>query len=213
MPTLACTTLACTEAYHFEQILRSLQVYLILKPLSYFAFIQAFRFRVAGETPMSYPKAFGLAVVRAVLGLMVIGTSAYIASSIYDGLIVPSLPFGVTRQQIIIFVERVSIWAAIGFIGAHLRGRRLLGWTLSGAAIDIAYDFALEPALPNGMYPVWIITGVIAAFVIALTVVGHRRSLVAAYTPDPTKCRNCGYSLAGNVTGKCPECGVVRSAT
>lgn len=53
------------------------------------------------------------------------------------------------------------------------------------------------------MVPLWV------PFILCLTiaVLAHRR----ASGPKPGTCPKCGYDLAGNVTGKCSECGAART--
>jgi len=52
--------------------------------------------------------------------------------------------------------------------------------------------------------PLWLVLPVVAAYPIVKFVIvpfSRRRRRLAV------RCTNCGYSLIGNVTGRCPECG------
>ena len=56
----------------------------------------------------------------------------------------------------------------------------------------------------------WIVTALwvlvpIAAIGTPILDVIHRRALTA---PRPPSCRRCYYNLTGNVSGRCPECGM-----
>lgn len=53
--------------------------------------------------------------------------------------------------------------------------------------------------------PFWLFV-VAAAAPTAFAFLSGRRRIPAGY------CRNCGYNLTGNVSGRCPECGAVVSA-
>jgi len=50
--------------------------------------------------------------------------------------------------------------------------------------------------------PCWSLTALFAFLPIAVTIPAIRRAI-----RRPTSCRSCGYNLAGNVSGVCPECG------
>ena len=57
-------TLACGPFFSTTGAAVSLFILLVVKPATYFAFIQAFRYRVSRDVPMSFRRALGLAVAR-----------------------------------------------------------------------------------------------------------------------------------------------------
>ena len=202
------TLLACTEGAFFEQAARSLLVFGLLKPLSYVAFIMAFRYRVCRRVPLSMPRVCVLAAIRGAVGLVVIGLSSQILPQIIRhelGVMPHESPEVALALRAAVTLERLVVWLALGWFGAGLRGRRLAGWTLSGAGIDLAYDFAVERVLPDGLAPVWAIAVLVGGFVATLWAAGHRASLTGRFASG-LNC-TCGYDLTGNLSGRCPECG------
>ena len=206
-------TIACGPYFGPEAILASVFIFLVLKPLAYFAFIQAFRYRVCRAVPMRYSQAAKLAVYRALLGLGVIAPIALVLSAEAYHL-----------SWVILYAERVASWWIVGFAGASLRGRRLLGWILSGTLLNAAIDLALylpltgagrtlsQYGLPDDPWMAsCLIVLVIIAFIAALHVIGRRESLKRRYMTG-RYCAGCGYDLSGNLSGRCPECGKVIGA-
>jgi len=191
-------TLACGPFFSEVGAAASLFVLLVVKPLTCFAFIQAFRYRVSRHIPMSYRRAVVLAAIRTGAGVLLIGVAYFVLSAFESpGLVVPWVFLG---------VERLGAWLALGWFGAALRGRRLVGWTLSAAAIDIAFDAALGFNLGEE----WLVSGgilaAVAAFIGTLSVIGRRDSLRARFAHFG-RCVSCQYDLTGNLSGRCPECG------
>lgn len=205
MPSLM---LACGPYFGPEVILVSVFIFLVLKPLAYFAFIQAFRYRVCAAVPMRYSQAAKLAIFRTLLGFGVIAPIALVLSAEAYQL-----------SWVILYAERIFSWWLMGSAGASLRGRRLIGWIVSGTLLNAAIDLALfaplsgagrtlsQYGLPNNP---WIasclIVLVILAFIIALHICGRRDSLKRRYMTG-RYCGGCGYDLMGNLSGRCPECG------
>src|SRR5206468_1705857 len=90
--------------------------------------------------------------------------------------------------------------------GAGLRGRRLIGWIISGTLINAAFDVAMVWGLFEGVVPQIAIVAAVALFIGLLHVIGRRDSLKARFSDSPL-CTVCGYDLTGNLSGTCPECG------
>ena len=182
----------------------------VLQPLAYFAFIQAFRYRVSRPIPMSFGQAFRLTAIRAGVGLLIIGLLIGI------DYMLAQLPWQ-SEQPILIFsflfvtAERIGVWLAVGYWGAGLRGRRLAGWTISGALINFAFDVAAFAGLMAGFIPMFVVVAVVLVFIAILHVVGRRDSLKLRFT-QPV-CTRCKYTLTGNLSGFCPECGEPVPAT
>lgn len=97
------------------------------------------------------------------------------------------------RQWTAIFI---TIWAAALIANGLLL---IVGWRLEVwfapwrhrfAEAWPIYGLTLVPAL-----------GVIAALVNLYAILRRRNE------PPPGACRSCGYSMTGNVSGVCPECG------
>ena len=165
----------------------------------------AFRFRVATPQPLTRRRAATLAFLRAIIGVALIaGASVVLAAGLRDGSTVPV-------AWIVLVAERSATWLALGYWGAHLRGRRLIGWTISGVGIDIAFDVTVAASVIGGSgAAVGLGLGLIA-FLVPLFLIGRRPSLKARFLASNV-CRACGYDLAGNVSGVCPECGTVVGA-
>lgn len=73
MVTLACSPYIGVDGAGFWV---SLVVFLLLKPLAYYGFIQAFRFRVSRPIPMTFRQAFRLTIARAGLGILFFAVGA-----------------------------------------------------------------------------------------------------------------------------------------
>jgi hypothetical protein len=81
-----------------------------------------------------------------------------------------------------------------------------VGWVISGTLMNAAFDIAMAVGLLEGWLPQAAIVGGIALVILALHIVGRRDSLKRRFA-SITTCRSCGYSLIGNLSGRCPECG------
>ena len=190
-------TLACGLYFSTVGVWTSLAVLIAVKPITYFAFIQAFRYRVSRGIPMGFGQAAGLALLRALAGAAIVGL-------LYP---IVQVTAAVPLAWLLLTAERLIVWWLIGDRLAHLRGRRLAGWTMSGAAIDAAFDVVIG----SSVLDVWAIAAglstAITVFIVALTVVGRRGSLKARFSGAPL-CTRCQYDLTGNLSGLCPECGM-----
>lgn len=194
--------LACGPFFSQEGVYASIFVLLAVKPLTYVAFVQAFRYRVSSPQPMTPKRAVVIAGVRAVVGLVLV-------AALYATLAIAGP--GEWLSWSALMAERAVAWLVIGRCLAHLRGRRLAGWTISGTAIDAAYDAAIGASLLVGWAPHAIAGAAIALFVAGLTVVGRRRALKARFNQGAPACLRCAYDLTGNRSGICPECGAQAS--
>ncbi len=177
-------------------------IFLVVKPLAYFAFIQTFRYYVARAIPMTFRRAAGLALLRSVIGVVLIGGGAYLILCFTEA----------TRRNLeslswmYLYAARIFAWWLVGKVGARVRGRRLIGWIVAGTVLNVAFDVAVVIGLFGGwVYPT-IIVLIIFAFIGILHKVGRRASLVARFSADPL-CHQCMYNLTGNISGICPECG------
>lgn len=196
---MATMTLACGPYFNEMGLASTLVLLLAIKPLAYFAFISAFRFRVNRPIPMRMRTAVGLTLMRAGLGIGLVGIGALILAAARSELLW-------TFSWIYLYAERVFSWWWVGKVGAGLGGRRLVGWVCSGVAINAAFDVAAVWGLIEGWRPQALIVCAIAAFIGALHLVGRRASLRARFDSNP-RCARCGYDLRGNLSGMCPECG------
>lgn len=192
-------TLACGPYFSEEGLYGGLVLFLLVKPLAYFAFVNAFRYRVSRPIPMRTGQAIGLAAARAGLGIGLIGLGA-------------AALFALKSEQLwmwswaYLFAERIFAWWLIGSRGAGLRGRRLVGWIISGTLLNAAFDVAAVWGLIEGIGPQVGIVAAIGIFIAALHVVGRRDSLKARFA-SVRNCAACNYDLTGNLSGTCPECG------
>lgn len=190
--------LACGPYFPPGSVETSLLIFLVLKPLAYYAFIQAFRYRVNRPIPMGFGKAAKLAALRTGLGILIIGFGAAALSGMGNETLWK-------LSWIYLYAERVFSWWVVGAYGAGLAGRRLLGWTISGTLVNAAFDGALV----LGFIKDWtglLVVPVIVVFIYVLHVVGRRDALRARFQTYPL-CWKCQYNLTGNLSGVCPECG------
>lgn len=196
-------TLACGPYFDETGLWVSLLLLLVVKPLAYFAFIQAFRYRVSRPYPMLFSQAAKLAAMRAGLGLVLTAIGGVIFVGLTRASEIPAL---MAISWLYLYGERVFSWWLVGSWGAGLRGRRLAGWIVSGTLMNAAFDAAIVLGLIHGALPMLAITAVIAMCIWMLHVVGRRASLKLRFTRKPV-CLCCGYDLTGNLSGRCPECG------
>lgn len=190
--------LACGPYFDESGMLASLVLFLLIKPLTYYAYIRAFRFRVCSAIPMTVKQAVGLAALRAALGLVLVGGGAL---AIVNWSLLP----GSLSGWIYLYGSRIFAWWIVGCI-AHLRGPRMIGWIAGGEAINIIFDLAVVAGLAKGVLPAIIAVAVIAAFIYLLDWRGRRPDLLARFAVHP-HCTVCQYNLTGNLSGICPECG------
>jgi len=196
---LISCVLACGPYFDETAITASIVLFLLIKPLAYFGFIQAFRYRVSRPIPMRFRQALFLTFLRTVLGFVATGLGALMLSAAHD-------PSFLIAGWVFLYVERLASWWFVGSWGAGLRGRRLLGWVLSGTMINAAFDGAVLIGLTDGWQPMAMVSAGVAVFIVVLHIVGRRDSLKARFTSTAT-CLGCGYDLTGNLSGRCPECG------
>ncbi len=178
----------------------SLAIFVILKPLCYFAFIRAFRYRVSGPIPMTTVQSVRLAILRAVIGpaFMVGGATVF------------ALPFGHSEETLRVlavwfFLSRILAWYVVGSMSARLRGTRLWAWTGLGTLLNLLIDGSFYAGYffgPGG----WVGFVSIPLLISALDVRGSRQLLRERFDGCP-RCTQCAYNLTGNLSGICPECG------
>ena len=189
--------LACGPFFSTTGLVVSLFVLLVVKPATYFAFIQAFRYRVSRDVPMSFRQAVGLAVARTLIGAALIGGVAAAA-----GLLAGSPVAAEGRAGLLwglLAAERMALWLGLGLY-AGLRGRRLAGWTISGVCIDLAYDVAVGVSLADQWLLHAAILAAVTVFLALLHAIGRRPSLRARFATTP-RCGRCAYDLTGNESG------------
>ena len=107
----------------------------------------------------------------------------------------PVCTSGVAEGAFAVTESRDSVWTCDYVIRSD-------GWE------EPHYAFLPTFGRPGGRWeltvPVWMVFCICAV----LTAIAFRRSRI-----PPGHCHKCGYDLAGNVSGRCPECGeVVRNA-
>src|SRR5262245_43080695 len=191
--------LACGPYFDETGLIGSIVLFALVKPLAYFAFIKAFRYRVSRPIPMRQGQALRLTALRAGLGIGIIGALAALITVLHDETLW-------TWSWSFLYAERLFSWWLVGHWGAGLRGRRLLGWIISGTLINAAFDAAVVIGLLEGALPQVGVVALVGLFIAALDVIGRRDSLKARFR-HMTNCAGCGYDLTGNLSGRCPECG------
>lgn len=177
----------------------SLVILLLVKPLAYYAYIKAFRYRVSREIPMTNSRAAKLAVLRAAIGFVFIGGGAWVLLSA-SGSTAKNLSW------VFLYGARIAAWWIVGQWGAGIRGWRLFGWIVGGMILNVAFDGAIVLGLATGvLYPLCVVGGMVL-FIAVLDARGRRDRLKFRFSDDP-RCHVCTYNLTGNLSGICPECG------
>lgn len=192
--------LACGPYFSDDGLIASIALLLLVKPLAYFAYVEAFRFRVSRAIPMTVGQAVKIAAVRALLGTLLIGGGAFVVAQFgrSDSILLVSWAY--------MFAARIGAWWFVGRKLADLRGHRLVGWIIGGTALNTAIDLAVVGGLAAGwIFPVGA-AAIIAVFVCILRATGRRESLRLRFADFPA-CGVCHYNLTGNLSGICPECG------
>jgi hypothetical protein len=164
----------------------------------YFAFIQAFRYRVSGPAPLGVRRCIRLALYRTALGVVIVAGGALAVAYGGDGFLPWSWAY--------LYAGRAGAWFVVGRYGAAVRGRRLVGWTIGGTVLNAGFDAAMVLGLMSGPGGPVLIAVIAVAFIAALNLAGRRRSLRARFD-DPAACPRCLYDLRGSTAGRCPECG------
>jgi len=197
MPT-STLTLACGPYIDPLALWVIAVIFLLLKPLAYYAFIQAFRYRVSANLPMSFRRAFGLTFARMGFGVAIFGGGWMMTRYVPNDI-------AVIGTWVYLYGARLAAWWVVGKFGARLRGRRLIGWTISGTLINVTFDVAVVFGVFAGPWPASAFVAGILAFLVPLHVIGRRASLRARF--GAIVCLRCQYDLTGNLSGICPECG------
>ncbi|MCC6361329.1 MAG: hypothetical protein IT450_21540 [Phycisphaerales bacterium] len=82
----------------------------------------------------------------------------------------------------------------------------IVAFTATALGGVVGFAAAVVTAHPSVPWPLVCAVYPLPAYLIAgLAATVARRSLPAE--PGPGCCRNCGYDLTGNTSGRCPECG------
>lgn len=197
-------TVACGPYFDAVGIGTSVFLLVVVKPLTYWFFVMAFRYRVSTPVPLSRSAAAKIAALRAGLGFVLL-LLAFGAMRLFP----ESGLGGEVPAWWMLGLERAVAWTAFGWFAVKLRGRRLLGWVISGLGIDLAFDvatLALALGVGNPVLTVGLLAVALAGFLAPLSIVGRRPSLKARFLAN-NLCRQCGYELTGNTSGICPECG------
>lgn len=204
---MTALTLACGPYFDEGGAVGSLVIFLLIKPLAYFAFIQAFRYRVNRPIPMRFSQAVRLTATRVGLSLAFVSVWIGIIAMAGQG---PGTSEGflLIASWVFLYFERLISWWIVGSTGAGLVGRRLVGWVISGTLIGGAFDIAMVWGLANGVGIQAVFVTAIFAFILILHVVGRRDALRLRFA-NWRYCMNCRYDLTGNLSGRCPECGSV----
>ncbi len=194
------TFLACGPHFAEGAELTSLALFLLVKPLAYFGFVQAFRYWVSRAIPMSMAQAAGLAGVRAILGVVLVGGGALLLVAVgkRDEFLLISWVY--------MYLSRIAAWWWVGRRLARLTGRRLTGWVIAGTLLNAAFDVAVVLGLTAGWQYVLGMVTIIAIFIAVLHYFGSRERVKMRFYDHPV-CRVCTYNLTGNLSGICPECG------
>src|SRR5262245_8514338 len=107
-------TLACGPYFEDSGLVASLAIFLVVKPLAYYAFINACRYRVSRAIPMRRRQAALLALVRALLGVALVGGGTVFFPGLRgsEQLLIAAWVY--------LYLERVAVWLGVGWWGARL---------------------------------------------------------------------------------------------
>lgn len=191
--------LACGPMLNVGGMFTAVAILLAVKPFAYYAFIQAFRFRVSRPIPMTVAQAGKLAAVRTVAGFALFGIGAVALETVKSTLLAD-------LSWLYLYVGRVAIWWWMGSSMVHLRGRRLVGWVFYGTLLNAALDAAILFGLILSVLRASAFLAAVGVMIILLHYTGRRDALRMRFDSAP-HCRNCTYNLTGNLSGICPECG------
>lgn len=202
-------SLACGPYFNGIGIVGSLLLLLVGKPLVYWLFILCFRYRVSTPEPMSMATAKMIAGTRAAIGLLAAVGTYLLLIVLFEQL--GPVSAGMFVWWLVVLVERAIVWYVLGARSAKLTGRRLLGWTLSGVGIDLAFDLTVYAASFSNPAAIVLLGLALAMFLSPLYRIGRRPSLKARFLAK-VMCRKCGYDLSGIGDRPCPECGTSQHA-
>ncbi len=192
--------LACGPYFGSERTVLGLAfIFLIAKPLAYVAFTYAFRYQVSRPIPLGLGRAVLIAIVRTVIGVVIIGGGALLLASGGDS--------SVAVGAIYLYVSRPLAWGLVGARMLRLRGGRLAGWIVAGTVMNAGFDLLVFSGWFEDFRWMIVLAGLIA-FLVMLHVMGQRDSLRLQFDGFP-RCSECGYNLTGNLSGVCSECGTV----
>jgi hypothetical protein len=197
--TMEGSLLACGPYFAPGALPVTIALFLVVKPLAYYAFVKAYRFRVSREIPMSAGQAAKLAALRAVIGAVLIGGGSYL-------LVATGRSECLVLSWVYLYGARIAAWWIVGRAGAGLAGRRLFGWIAAGTMLNVLFDVAVVGGVFINAALAAAAVFVIGCVIAVLELSGRRDALRARFTADPT-CATCGYNLTGNLSGICPECG------
>lgn len=192
--------LACGPYFAPGGLLASLLVLGVAKPVCYFAFIRAFRYRVNRDIPMAAGQAARLALLRFLLGIPLIIVGYMLTATV----LTHSGSFALVSIAWL-SSSRMLVWYLLGSFWVALTGRRLLAWTCFGTLMNLMIDGAFALGLAQGPVGLAVILGP-AVLISILDVRGSRRELRERFDGAP-RCAVCQYNLTGNLSGICPECG------
>lgn len=175
-------------------VLFSLLPLTIAKFFAYVAFTYTFKYQVSRSIPLPLGKAFIVAGTRTIIGLLV---GFYAVGLRQD--------WGLASAIVGMNLIRITAWTAIGWLILSLRNRRLVGWVIAGTLLNLLFDVILYFDWFWNWRGALVVAGIIIYLAI-LTAIGRRDSLQYRFSLTP-RCHQCGYSLIGNLSGICPECG------
>jgi hypothetical protein len=129
---------------------------------------------------------------------------------------------GLVLCGMVVVLFFLSLWWQLDYLGRHggftaAHGHlvifvgpypRSLGWSWGRAGVG---DLVWLPAVvTHGP-----VTAVVLPYWLPFLLVAGPSLLgwLVSRARDPTRCRECGYDLTGNVSGNCPECGTPRPNT
>ncbi|MBK8266808.1 MAG: hypothetical protein IPK83_00230 [Planctomycetes bacterium] len=108
-------------------------IFFVVKPITYFAFTYAFRYRVGHRIPLTTGRILGIAIVRTILGVAVVGIEGTYLG--LEGNLFASYSY--------MYISRFFVWYFIGILMLSLRKERLALWVSDGLALNFLFDLTV----------------------------------------------------------------------
>lgn len=155
------------------------------------------------------------------IGVLVAGVGGAAAALAIEPLTLLATRAGVHHAAGTVIGANVLYPAAVIAAGAYFPRARmvplfvlaaLLAFMLARSAVRDWHFWAWSPAfVATSLHPVIVVGGIVAGGLAAGATALLRPWRVVGLPDEPSRCRACGYCLAGVESAQCPECGATRN--